>query len=112
MLELKWSASEKSAAHAAFESARSRERLAIRRHVEVLLHETIDGNEIWAIRDYLNDKARELDKKYDFRYSVLISVFARLLAEGWLTMEDLRDLDNAKCKLIREHSAAWARTDA
>jgi len=112
MLDLKWSPNEKKAAHAAFESALSRERLSIRRHVEVLLRDTNDGTEIWAIRDYLNEKARELDQKYDYRYSVLISVFARLMAEGWLTLEDLAGLDIAKCELIREHSAAWRQADA
>jgi len=112
MLDLKWTQSEKKAARAAFESALSRERLAIRRHVDVLLRDTRDGTEIWSIRDYLNEKARELDQKYDFRYSVLITVFARLLAEGWLTMEDLGGLDTAKCELIREHSAAWTQADA
>lgn len=111
MLDLKWSAREKKAAHAAFESARLREHLAIRRHIDALLSETSDGAGIWVVRDFLNDKARELDQKYDFRYSVLISVFARLLAEGWLAMDELRDLDMAKCRLIREHSAAWTRTD-
>ena len=65
---------------------------------EVLLRDTNDGTEIRAIRDYLNEKARELDQKYDFRYSVLISVFARLIAEGWLTLEDLAGLDIAKCR--------------
>src|SRR5438477_105689 len=112
MFDLKWSPSEKKAAHAAFESALLRERATIRRHVEALLGDASDGTEIWAIRDYLNEKAREFDQKYDFRYSVLISVFARLMAEGWLTLEDLGGLDIAKRELIREHSAVWRRADA
>lgn len=58
-----------------------------------------------------NGKARELDQKYDFRYSVLIGVFARLMAEGWLTLEDLAGMDLAKRELIREHSTAWRRAD-
>ena len=111
MFDLKWSASEKKAAHAAFESALSRERATIRRHVEALLRDTNDGTEIWEIRDYLNGKARELDQKYDFRYSVLIGVFARLMAEGWLTLEDRAGLDIAKLELIGEHSAVWSRAD-
>jgi len=109
MIDLKWSPSEKKAAHAAFEAALSRERATIRRHVEALLRDTNDGTEIWATRDYLNEKARELEQKYDFRYSVLIGVFARLMAEGWLTLEDLAGLDIAKRELIREHSNVWRR---
>jgi hypothetical protein len=112
MLELKWSPREKKAANAAFETALSRERAAIRRHIEALWRTTNDGTEIWAIRDYLNERARELDQKYDFRYSVLINVFARLMAEGWLTVEDLAGLDIAKRELIRKHSAVWRRAGA
>jgi hypothetical protein len=112
MLDLKWSPGKKKAARTAFESALSRERAAIRRHIESLLREVNDGTEIWAIRDYLNEKARELDDKYDFRYSVLVSVFARLMAEGWLTLKDLAGLELPKRELICEHSAAWRRADA
>jgi hypothetical protein len=112
MLDLKWSPAEKKAAHAAFQSALSRERAAIRSRVVSLLRDGNDGTEIWAIRDYLNVKAREIDQKYDFRYSVLVSVFARLLAQGWLTMEDLAGLDDAKRKLIHEHAVGWQHDDA
>jgi hypothetical protein len=112
MIDLKWSPGEKKAAHSAFEAALARERASIRRHVEAVLRDTNDGTEIWAIRDYLNDKARELDRKYDFRYSVLIGVFARLVAEDWLALEELAGLDIAKRELIREHSTVWKRADA
>ncbi len=112
MLELKWSPAEKKIAHAAFESALSLERTAIRRDIEAMLAGSADAAEIWTIRDYLNDKARELDEKYDFRYSVLIGVFARLLADGWLTLEDLTGLDATKLELICDRSAIWKRSDA
>ncbi|WP_239287954.1 hypothetical protein [Candidatus Nitrotoga sp. 1052] len=102
---------EKKAAHVAFEAALSRERAAIRRDIEAMLRDPDDQAEIWAIRDFLNGKARELDQKYDFRYSVLIGVFAQLMAEGWLTLEDLAGMDLAKRELIREHSTAWWRAD-
>ena len=112
MFDLKWTPAEKKAAHAAFEGALSRERAAIRRDIEAMLRGSNDGTEIWAIRDFLNAKGRDLDQKYDFRYSVLIGVFARLMAEGWLTHEDVADLDMAKQGLIREHSTVWKRADA
>lgn len=82
-----------------------------RRDIEAMLRDSNDQAEIWVIRDFLNGKARELDQKYDFRYSVLVGVFARLMAEGWLTLEDLAGLDLAKRELIRERSAAWRRAD-
>ncbi len=51
-------------ARAAFEAALSRERTAIRRKIETMLRESDDEAGIWKVRDYLNDKARELDQKY------------------------------------------------
>ena len=112
MFDLKWTSGEKKVAHTAFEAALSRERAAIRHEIECMLRASDDGTEIWRVRDFLNDKAREFDQKYDFRYSVLISVFARLLAEGWLTLDDIAGLNRAKQELIREHSTVWTRADA
>jgi len=112
MFDLKWSPGEKKAAHVAFEAALSRERAAIRRDIEAMLRDSNDQTEIWVIRDFLNGRVYELDQKYDFRYSVLVGVFARLMAEGWLSLEDLAGLDLAKRELIRERSAAWRRADA
>lgn len=111
MSDLKWSAHEKKVAHAAFEGALSRERAEIRREVESILHGSDDSSEIWRIRDYLNEKARYIDYKYDFRYSVLTGVFAWLIAEGRLTFEDLTGLGSEKLDLIRNQSAAWKQND-
>lgn len=36
-----------------------------------------------------SQQRRETDRKYDYRYSVLIEVFARLLSKGWLSQANL-----------------------
>ena len=36
----------------------------------------------WGVLEFLAAKQREIERKYDYRYSVLTGVFARLLAEG------------------------------
>jgi hypothetical protein len=112
MFDLKWSAQEKKVAHAAFEAALSRERAEVRSEFESILRSSPESTEIWRIRDYLNERAREIDHKYDFRYSILIGVFARLIAEGWLTIEELAGLSGEKLDLIRERSSAWKQIDA
>jgi hypothetical protein len=109
MSDLKWTPDEKKVAHRAFEAALVRERMAVRRHVETLLRDTDDGTVIWAIRDYLNDVAGEIDYKFDFRYSVLINVFGRLVAEGALAMDELAGLSEDKLAMIREHTDVWRR---
>jgi hypothetical protein len=109
MFDLKWSPDEKKVAHRAFDAALVRERMAIRRHVEALLRDTDDGTVIWAIRDYLNEVARDIDYKFDFRYSVLINVFGRLVAEGALAMDELVGLGEDKLAMIEERAAVWRR---
>jgi hypothetical protein len=50
-------------------------------------------------------KKIEFERKYDFRYSVLISVFGRLLYEGWVTEADLADLKADKLEFIQTIAA-------
>ena len=112
MIALNWSAHERKAARSAFEAALSRELAEVRRGIESILRSSDDATEIWRVRDYLNEKAREIDHKYDFRYSVLIGVFAQLIAEGWLTIEELAGMDSEKLDLIRERNAVRKQIDA
>src|SRR2546422_6074746 len=50
-------------------------------------------------------------RKYDYRYSVLISVFGRLLHEGWLNETDLTGISPEKLQLIQRSAAAWEKVD-
>jgi hypothetical protein len=54
-----------------------------------MLEDCSDPLKIWPVHDYLSEKRRDIDQKYDYRYSVLITVFARLLFEGWTTEAEL-----------------------
>jgi hypothetical protein len=48
--------------------------------------------DMWPVEHFLNQRRRELDAKYDYRYSQLISVFGRLIGEGRLTEAQLLGL--------------------
>jgi hypothetical protein len=109
---LNWSSAEKKIARTAFDAALERERATVRREVEGMLQSSPDSAEIWHVRDYLNEKAREIDAKYDYRYSVLTDVFAQLVAQGWLTIGELAGLHSEKLRLIEQASAYWAKRDA
>lgn len=102
MSEFKWSPSEKKAARAAFDLALDRELKAIRQEVEALLQKSGDESSIWRVHDYLSAKRREVDEKYDYRYSVLTLVFSRLVIEGWLTLDDLSGIGAEKIEMIRK----------
>ena len=100
MRDFSWTTAEKKVARAAFDLAISREFASVRREVESMLAESPDVGAVWDVHEYLSDKRREVDTKYDYRYSVLISVFARLVREGWLSEGDLRGLAADKLKMI------------
>jgi hypothetical protein len=52
-------------------------------------------------RTYVRERRKEINRKYDYRYSQLRHVFGRLLHEGRLREEELRGLREDKLKPIR-----------
>jgi hypothetical protein len=100
MRDFSWTAAEKKIARAAFDLGLGRELASVRREIESMLAASPDVDAVWRIHDYLSDKRREIDTKYDYRYSVLPSVFARLVREGWLSEADLHGLDAEKVETI------------
>jgi hypothetical protein len=100
MRDFSWTTAEKKIARAAFALALNRELTSVRREVESMLAGSPDAGAIWHVHEYLSDKRLEVDTKYDYRYSVLISVFARLVGEGWLSEGDLRGLAAEKLNMI------------
>jgi hypothetical protein len=53
-----------------------------------------DSTGLWRLHDYLTEKRKETDEKYDYRYSVLRFVFARLICEGWMHQEDIKGISD------------------
>jgi len=100
MREFTWSATEKKAARAAFALSLARELKAARQEAEALLRNSSDDRVIWQIHDYLSSKRRDIDEKYDYRYSVLMLVFPRLVSEGWLKLEELMGIGSEKVEVI------------
>jgi hypothetical protein len=102
MREFTWSPAEKKAARSAFDLALSREIKATRQEAEAMLRHSSDDRVIWRLRDYLEEKRREIDQKYDYRYSVLMWVFPRLVSEGWLKMDELAGIGTEKVDVINK----------
>jgi hypothetical protein len=98
---LQWSKAEKQVARRAFDAAYEKECRAIRAKLTQMLEAEDDIRQIWRIHDYLSDQRRETDRKYDYRYSVLDLVFARLIREGWITEADLTGLREDKLQRIK-----------
>ena len=102
MREFTWSATEKRAARAAFDLALARELKATRQEAEAILRNSSDDRVIWRLHDYLDEKRVEIDRKYDYRYSVLMSVFPRLVSEGWLKLDELVAIGAEKVEVINK----------
>ncbi|MDH3601356.1 MAG: hypothetical protein OEU26_17200 [Candidatus Tectomicrobia bacterium] len=99
--DIKWSKAEKSVARRAFESAYGRECEAITKRLSGMVRDIADPEDIWRLHDFLSKIRKEIDQKYDYRYSVLILVFARLMQEGWLKESDLDGLHEDKASQLR-----------
>jgi len=100
--DIKWSKTEKKIARAAFDRAYEREMASIKKEVYQILENLKQDHGIWNLEDYLRKKRREIDEKYDYRYSMLILVFARLISDGFLKKSDLEGLSEDKLMMITQ----------
>lgn len=57
----------------------------------------------------LSDQRKQLDRKYDYRYSQLIWIFGQLLCEQWLEEGDLTGLAPEKLQAVRDFVATRRR---
>ncbi|MFO1379754.1 MAG: hypothetical protein U1F63_05235 [Chitinivorax sp.] len=109
MYGLNWSAAEKKIARQAFDRALNKERAAILAQLKQRASQAADTGDLWEIHDYLSDQRKQLDRKYDYRYSQLIWVFGQLLYEQWLEEGDLTGLAPEKLQAIRDFVATRRR---
>ncbi len=101
MNDITWSKREKQVVRRAFEKAYNRECAELLAQVREMAATATGPGGLWGIHDFLDGKRREIDQKYDYRYSALILVFGRLVREGRLTIEDLEGLNQNKLAEIR-----------
>lgn len=90
--EVEWSTTEKEISRSAFDRAYQREIDSLIQAVTESAKTISDVSEIWQLHDFLSAKRHEIDGKYDYRYSGLIFVFARLVREQWLAIDELKGL--------------------
>jgi len=96
-----WSKSEKAIAHTAFDAAPKRELQGIMQQAKRMANQISEPADLWDLEHHLSERRREINRKYDFRYSQLTHVFGRLLYEGRISGEELRGLSDDKLKAIR-----------
>lgn len=101
MNDINWSKREKAIARAAFDKAYEKECNQIIGKLKDKVKKLSEPEDIWELHDYLSEIRKEIDEKYDYRYSVLILTFSLLLKQDLLKMRDLEDLSAEKIDRIR-----------
>ena len=96
-----WSRSEKVIARKAFDAALGRELHEVIQEAKKMASQIQQSSDLWDLEHYLTERRKEINRKYDYRYSQLTHVFGRLLYENRLGEEDLRGLPEEKMKSIR-----------
>ncbi len=100
MHHVKWSKAEKKIARKAFDLAYERECAGLIRKIQAKAEKLSDPDDIWKLHNFMKKEIRNIGQTYDYRYSVLIWVLARLVKDGWLTIDDLKGLSEDKLKRI------------
>ena len=106
-----WSRSEKAVARTAFDAALGRELHEVIRKTKQMANAIQGSDDLWDLEHYLTQRRKEIDRKYDYRYSQLTQVFGRLLHEKRISEQGLRGLREDKLKSIRSFAKFLAEMD-
>jgi hypothetical protein len=99
--DLKWSPSEKKIARSAYDAARDSALAKIMADFMRKANAVTTPSEMWEIEGYLRQQRQEIDELFDYRYSQLPLVFARLVHEGHMDEGRLAGLSEEKREIIR-----------
>lgn len=105
----KWSPSEKKIARRALDTALESALAKVMADFKRKADAATTPSEMWEIEDYLRQQRREIDETFDYRYSQLPLVFARLIREGHLDESLLSGLSEEKYEIIRSFLAFAAK---
>jgi Photoprotection regulator fluorescence recovery protein len=96
-----WSRSEKVIARKAFDAALKRELHEVMQEAKRMASQINEPDDLWELEQYLTERRKDINHKYDSRGSRLKDVLGRLLYENRLGEDDLRGLREDKMKSIR-----------
>jgi Photoprotection regulator fluorescence recovery protein len=96
-----WSRSEKTIARKAFDGALGRELHEVIQEAKKMASQIQQSSDLWDLEHYLTERRKEINRKYDYRYSQLTHVFGRLLYEKRLREDELSGLREDKLQPIR-----------
>ena len=96
-----WSRSERAIARKVFDAALKRELQDVVQKAKQKASQIKEPADVWELEQYLTQRRKEIDRKYQFRSSRLTQVLGMLLCEGRIADDELRGLRDDKVKAIR-----------
>jgi superfamily II RNA helicase len=104
MRDLKWSPKEKVIARRAFDRVLRQELDAAIHTTKQMAAQIRQASELWELERHLTQLRKEIERKYEYKYSTLVLLFADLIREGKLNAEELRGLADDKLHYIRQRA--------
>jgi hypothetical protein len=101
MSSLKWSASEKRVARAAYDRALEAAISKVMAEFKRRASSAASASDMWSIEDYLREARKEIGQMFDYRYSQLPLVLAWVIRDGYMNEESLAGLPEDKLRAIR-----------
>jgi hypothetical protein len=95
-----WTEIEEKIARRAFEIAYKRETEALIDSVRYKASCLTEIEDMWRLHDFLSVKRHEVDGRYDYSLPMLVFVFAGLIKDGWITLNELEGLTSDKIAKI------------
>lgn len=102
-----WTERERKVARRAFDRALQAELAATIAEAQARAAQVKAPDDLWALEEFLGQRRRDIDRTYDYRYSQLTVVFARLIESGRLGLQDLDGLHDDKLLEIRRFLTLW-----
>lgn len=99
--DMTWSRSEKAIARQAFDAALKRELHELMQEAKEIASQIKQPADLWDLEEYLTQRHKEIDEKYNYRYSHMTQVFGRLLYETRVSEAELRGFSEDKLRTIR-----------
>ena len=94
--DMRWSRSEKAVARKAFDGALKGELQEVMQETKLRASRIREPSELWDLEHRLTQRRKDIDRRYDSRYSHLTDVLGRLMHEK-------------RCR--KKTCAAWGRTN-
>jgi Photoprotection regulator fluorescence recovery protein len=106
MSEDTWTHSEKKIARRVFLAALERELAEVMAQFKSRAAAAVEPDDIWSMEEYIAQTRRNIDEKYDYRYSRLDMLFGWLLREKRIDEADLEGFSEDRLAYIRRFTSS------